>query len=101
MAVHLAAELAARDLAFLHVSEPDWAGGEPYTDAFREQLRRAFPGPIVGAGAYDVAKAERLLEAGLADERVRLGGPFNEPDKQTFYGGGAEGYVDYPTLQET
>lgn len=111
--LHLAARLADRDIAFLHVSEPDWAGGAPYTDAFREQLRAAFPGPLAGAGAYDVAKAERLLEAGLVDavafgrsfianpdlpERIRSGGPYNEADKNTFYGGGAQGYVDYPAL---
>jgi N-ethylmaleimide reductase len=114
MGLHLAGELADRDIAFLHVSEPDWAGGEAYSEQFRKELRAAFPGPLVGAGAYDVDKAERLLEAGLVDavafgrafianpdlpERIRRGGPFNDPDKRTFYGGGAEGYVDYPTLQ--
>ena len=113
MGLHLAAELTARDIAFLHVSEPDWAGGPAYDDAFRAGLRAAFPGPIIGAGAYDVAKAERLLESGLVDavafgrlfianpdlpERIRRGGPFTEPDKRTFYGGAAEGYTDYPSL---
>jgi N-ethylmaleimide reductase len=114
MALFLAAELTARDIAFLHVSEPDWAGGPAYSDEFREQLRAAFPGPIIGAGAYDVDKAERLLEAGLVDavafgrafianpdlpERIRRGAPLNEPNPSTFYGGGAEGYVDYPSLR--
>ena len=112
-AVHLTSELHAREIAFLHLSEPDWIGGDGYTDDFRRALRAAFPGPVVGAGAYDVDKAERLLEAGLIDasafgrafianpdlpERIRRGGPFNDPDKGTFYGGGAEGYVDYPSL---
>lgn len=83
------------------------------SDEFRARLLSAFPGPIIGAGAYDVAKAERLLGAGWVDavafgrafianpdlpERIRQGGPFNEPDQATFYGGGAEGYVDYPAL---
>jgi N-ethylmaleimide reductase len=114
MGLFLAAELAARDIAFLHVSEPDWAGGPAYSDGFREQLRAAFPGPIIGAGAYDVDKAERLLEAGLVDavafgrafianpdlpERIRRGLPLNDPDKTTFYGGGAAGYTDYPALR--
>ena len=31
-------------------------------------------------------------------ERLRRGGPFNPPDKNTFYGGGEKGYTDYPTL---
>ncbi len=113
MAVHLARELADRGIAYLHLSEPDWAGGTPYTEGFRARLRDAFPGPIVGAGAYDVEKAERLLEAGLVDavafgrafianpdlpERIRRGAPLNHPDQATFYGGGPEGYVDYPAL---
>ena len=28
------------------------------------------------------------------------GAALNEPDQATFYGGGAEGYTDYPTLGE-
>ncbi|MFI8102734.1 alkene reductase [Streptomyces sp. NPDC086023] len=30
--------------------------------------------------------------------RLAVGGPFNEADPATFYGGGAEGYTDYPAL---
>ena len=32
------------------------------------------------------------------DERFRRGGPFNPPDRKTFYGGAAKGYTDYPAL---
>ncbi len=110
----LASEFAARDLAFLHLSEPDWVGGESLSDDFRTALRAAYPGPIVAAGGYDVAKAERVLGGGWADAiafgrwwianpdldvRLRTGAPLNEPDKATFYGGGADGYTDYPTLR--
>jgi hypothetical protein len=37
-----------------------------------------------------------------ADNMARnlSGAPMNEPDKSTFYGGGAKGYTDYPTLAE-
>jgi N-ethylmaleimide reductase len=28
--------------------------------------------------------------------RLKAGGPFNTPDKTTFYGGGEKGYTDYP-----
>ena len=31
-------------------------------------------------------------------ERLKRGGPFVESNKATWYGGGAEGYVDYPAL---
>jgi N-ethylmaleimide reductase len=32
--------------------------------------------------------------------RLAQGGPFNEPDRATFYGGDAHGYLDYPTLEQ-
>ena len=115
MGLHLAAELARRGLAFLHLSEPDWAGGPELDDTFRTQLRAAFPGVIVGAGNYTVEKADRLIEAGYVDAaafgrqfisnpdlpaRLRAGAPLNEPDLATFYGGGARGYTDYPSLDD-
>lgn len=110
--LHVARELGRRDLAYLHVSEPDWAGGPVLDDAYRQALREAHPGPIVGAGNYDLAKAERLLDAGLVDaaafgrsfianpdlpRRLAEGLPLNPPRPETFYGGDAEGYTDYPT----
>jgi len=111
--LHFATELATRGLAFLHLSEPDWAGGPALTDEYRTRLREAFPGTIVGAGAYTTEKAERLLDAGFIDavafgrsyianpdlaERLEKGESLNAPNPQTFYGGGAEGYTDYPAL---
>ena len=30
--------------------------------------------------------------------RLHENRPLNEPDASTFYGGGAKGYTDYPTL---
>jgi N-ethylmaleimide reductase len=33
--------------------------------------------------------------------RLRTGAPLNTPDRATFYGGGAAGYIDYPTLATT
>ena len=63
--------------------------------------------------AYDKAMAEAAVESGDVDivafgrpfianpdlvERLRQGAPLNTPERTTFYGGGAEGYTDYPTL---
>ena len=54
-----------------------------------------------------------MIDAGLADmvafgapylanpdlpERLLTGAAYNEPDRPTFYGGGAAGYTDYPFL---
>ena len=33
-------------------------------------------------------------------ERLKLGAPLNDFDKNTFYGGGAKGYTDYPALKQ-
>lgn len=111
----LARELSARGLAFLHLSEPDWAGGVPLTDAFRDELRAAYDGVVVGAGAYDRDKAEQMLRRGWIDaaafgrtfianpdlpRRLEESLPLNEQDRSTFYGGGAAGYVDYPAYAD-
>ena len=109
--LYVAEELGRRNLAFLHLSEPDWAGGPVLDDDYRRALREAHPGPIVGAGNYDLTKAERLLDAGLIDaaafgrafianpdlpRRLAEGLPLNPPRPESFYGGDAEGYTDYP-----
>ena len=31
-------------------------------------------------------------------QRLARGGPFNTPQRDTYYGGGESGYTDYPTL---
>ncbi|WP_392435364.1 alkene reductase [Yersinia sp. HM-2024] len=112
-ALYLVEELNKRHIAYLHISEPDWAGGKPYSDAFRDAVRARFNGVIIGAGAYTAEKAENLIEKGFIDavafgrsyisnpdlvERLQQNAPLNEPDGETFYGGGAKGYTDYPTL---
>jgi N-ethylmaleimide reductase len=42
-ALYLIEELAKRGIAYLHMSEPDWAGGQPYSEAFRQKVRDRFP----------------------------------------------------------
>lgn len=112
-ALYLIEQLGKRGIAYLHMSEPDWAGGEPYTDTFREKVRARFQGVIIGAGAYTPEKAEELIEKGLIDAvafgRAYIANPdlvarlqhkaaLNPQRPESFYGGGAEGYIDYPTL---
>jgi N-ethylmaleimide reductase len=91
---------------------------DPQLAALNADLRSRFGGSILfNTGFGDVtsrASVEALLEQGLGDAIV-VGRPFlanpdlrtrweqdaelNEPDADTFYGGGAEGYTDYPTLE--
>jgi 2,4-dienoyl-CoA reductase-like NADH-dependent reductase (Old Yellow Enzyme family) len=80
-------------------------------------LRDRFGGPVMVNSGFNavttLADVEEILDAGLADlvavgrpflanpdlaERWRTGADLNEPNPSTFYGGGAEGYTDYPAL---
>ena len=108
-----ARRLAPLGLAYLHLSEPDWAGGPAHSDEFRQALREAFPGTIIGAGNYTVEKSETLLAKGFIDAaafgrpfianpdlpaRLQKGAELNNVVAATLYGGGAEGYTDYLAL---
>lgn len=111
--LYLAKEFDRRAVAYIHVAEPDWAGGPALTDAFRKQLRAAYGGRIIVCGNYTPEKADARIASGLADA-VAFGRPFianpdlvarfaqgaelNKPDPTTFYGGGDHGYTDYPAL---
>ena len=113
MGLYLAEQFALRGIGYLHLSEPDWAGGPALNEEFRVALRARFPGIIIAAGNYSVEKAEGLLEKGLIDaaafgrpfianpdlpQRLRKGAELNAVNAATLYGGGAEGYTDYPAL---
>lgn len=80
-------------------------------------LRARFGGPVMLNSGFgdvtDLASVEAILDEDLGDlvavgreflanpdlaERWNTGAELNEPNPDTFYGGGAEGYTDYPTL---
>ena len=103
------------NLAYLHISEPDWAGGKPFTAEFRRQIRDTYHGVLIGAGGYTAEKADTLIRDGLIDavafgrsyianpdlvERFQQNAPLNQPNPATFYGGDEEGYTDYPALAQ-
>lgn len=113
--IWLIEQINKRGLMYLHLSEPDWAGGTPYSDAFRQHVRDAFDNMIIAAGGYTAEKAEKNIKAGYIDavafgrdyianpdlaERIRTGAEFNEQHPESFYGGGIEGYTDYPFLNQ-
>lgn len=102
-------------IAFLHIVE-GMTGG-PREDAPADQvaaLRARFKGVYIANNGYDRNSAIDAVESGRADmvafgklfianpdlvERLRRDGPLNPPDQKTFYGGGREGYTDYPVLE--
>jgi len=107
-----ARELGQRGLAYLHIITDNAFEGEPVSfDPL--SLGEVFDGTVVAASGYDAESGAREIEAGRADLvaygraflanpdlplRFARGAELNEPDPDTFYGGGAEGYVDYPAL---
>lgn len=112
-ALYLAREFSRRGIAYLHIAEPDWAGGPKLDPGFRRALRGQFEGMLVFCGGYTAEAADALIASGGADavafgrsylanpdlvERFRVGAALNAPDPSTFYGGGERGYTDYPTL---
>jgi N-ethylmaleimide reductase len=104
---YLVEQLGQFKLAYLHVPLPG-----PRI-SYNALLRPRFNGPFLIGGGLDQARAEQLIGDGHADaavfgsaflanpdlpERFRQGATLNEPDKDTFYSPGAEGYTDYPSL---
>lgn len=78
-----------------------------------DRLRPLFRRTLIVNGGYDRERAEAVIGAGRADlvsfgrlflanpdlpRRLRTGAPLNAPDQDTFYGGDAKGYTDYPAL---
>ena len=116
---HVMRELAGFDLSYVHFIEgatggPRELADRPFDYAALRAAYRAAGGKaawMVNNG-YDLSLAQQAVEDGadlvafgktyIANPdlvaRLQQGGPFNEPDKNTFYGGGAKGYTDYPTL---
>lgn len=110
--LYLAQELSKRKIAFIHLAE--WPGVE-YSANFRQQLRSYFAGTLIVCGNYQQSTAQQILDQGLADavafgrpfianpdlpERFALGAALAEPDQSTFYGGGQQGYTDYPFVNQ-
>lgn len=107
--------IAPYGLAFLHMVEGATGGSRDLPEgASIEALRALFPGVYIANNGYDRETAIEAVESGRADAvafgRLAIANPdlparlereaaLNEPDRATFYGGGAEGYTDYPTLE--
>ena len=107
----LAVRLNDYCLAYLHVIRGD---------VYRQQsgdvltpIRQHYNGILIGNMGYSMEEANRDIAEGKVDAvafgtsflanpdfpvRIKTGAPLNEPNPATFYTFGAEGYIDYPTL---
>lgn len=111
---YLVSQLNSRNLAYLHVNRPDWLGGtfEGFDDLLRA-LRNIYKGTLIIAGGQTAESGEQAIANNLADlvaygrpyianpdllARFKAGAELNPLDGNTLYGGGAEGYTDYPSM---
>jgi len=122
---YVARELGARKLAFLCVRESlptqiDGARAEPETDlhhspTMKREFQNAGGGAFIANEGFTRESAEEVIVSGDADavawgrdflanpdlpRRFELNAPLNEQNMATFYAPGAEGYIDYPFLNE-
>lgn len=116
---YIASRLNQWNLAYLHLVEPMMVGtvldesNDPRWDAIIKQLRTDFHGVLMLAGGYNGETAELAIAQGRAD-LIAFGRPFianpdlparlrgrtelNLADGNSFFGGDAKGYIDYPAL---
>ena len=111
---HLVERLNPLGLAYLHVVEGATGGARDIAPFDYEALHERFDGAWIANNGYDRAMAMNAVESGRADmiafgrlfmanpdlvERLQINAPLNPlMDPETFYGGGAHGYTDYPRL---
>jgi len=113
---HLLFELSKRDLAYVLLANQGAVGvGEGYDAAWAAHCKKIVRSTLVLNGGYDASKAEEIINEDSADliafarpfianpdlvERLKIGETLNEVDYSKLYGGGEEGYTDYPTLNK-
>ena len=108
---YLIENLKPYNLAYLHVIE-NFAGSLDNGFNF-SALRQNFNGAYMANGGYTAESAELSLLNEKSDfiafgsdfianpdlpQRIKQGAQLSPPDPDTFYGGDAKGYIDYPRL---
>jgi N-ethylmaleimide reductase len=109
--IQAAALLNQLGIGYLSIAEADWDNSPELPVSFRKALRETFSNPIMYSGCYTQEKAERVLADGHGDlfgfgrtfianpdlpKRFKEGLPLNPVNHATLYGGGEQGYIDYP-----
>jgi N-ethylmaleimide reductase len=100
-------------VGYIHAADTNAWGGESDMAQIIGMIRPNFDGVLIVNAGLSAEQADSLIDEGRADmvafgrqyianpdlvARIANGGPYNEPDASTFYGGTAAGYTDYPRL---
>lgn len=110
---HIVDGLNALGLVYIHVVEGATGGPRDAVPFDYASLRRRFSGTYIANNGYDLDLATRHLAEAQADliafgrpfianpdlvARLKTGAALASINPATIYGGGAEGYTDYPAL---
>ena len=112
---YVGGELARRGIGYLHLADTSvmMPGVEQRTSELVDVMVKSYVGPLVLNGGFDAAQAREAIAQRWATavafgrpfianpdlvKRFEVGAELNAPDPATYYGGGAHGYTDYPTL---
>ncbi|SCW34458.1 alkene reductase [Pseudomonas sp. NFACC05-1] len=113
---YLIDQLNTLDIVYLHVVEGATGGPRDVAPFDFGALRQRFKNTYIANNGYDLDLATSRLIEDKADliafgrpfignpdlvERLRTGSPLSAFNPATLYGGGATGYIDYPTLAES
>ena len=105
--------LAPLDLAYIHIIHGETGGDRDPQPFDYAAMRKPYKGVWILNNGYDRKMAIDDVASGQADmvafgvkflanpdlpRRLREDAPLNKPDQNTFYGGDAHGYTDYPAL---
>jgi 2,4-dienoyl-CoA reductase-like NADH-dependent reductase (Old Yellow Enzyme family) len=112
--LELAEQLSRRGLAYVHISDQATLGAQPIPAGFLSKFRNAYRGTLMVAGGYLKENGQAALDENRSDliaigrpyianpdlvERLQNDWPLAEPDRNTFYTGDDEGYIDYPPYE--
>ncbi|MCD9568513.1 alkene reductase [Pseudomonas protegens] len=113
---YLVDQLDALGVVYLHVVEGATGGPREVAPFDFSALRQRFKNTYIANNGYDLELATSRLAEDQADliafgrpfianpdlvERLQSGAPLSAFNPATLYGGGATGYIDYPTLAES
>ena len=113
---YLAQELNKVGIVYIHFVDHSSMGAPEVKQSVYDKVRAAYDGTVISSGGLTKESAEAKL---ASDDKslVAFGKPYlanpdlvtrlaedaalNEPNADTFYTPGAEGYTDYPTLAKS
>jgi len=110
---HLVKTLNGDGLGWLELADTSFWYGRFERSRMLDLVKPVFDGKVIANGGIEPAQANELISQGAVDavsfgrlwmanpdlpERIRQGGPYAKAITKRFYGGGADGYNDFPTL---